>query len=74
MCFSVTASALQQCSTELSDQRELEEYKENMAWKEQANQGFHEWWESMQTSVKNPDEKRVCGIITVGYTAKVISR
>ncbi|CAB4018648.1 zinc finger ZZ-type and EF-hand domain-containing 1-like [Paramuricea clavata] len=54
----VTASALQQCSTELSDQRELEEYKENMAWKEQATKGFHDWWESMQTSVKNPDEKR----------------
>ena len=63
--FLVTVSALQQGSTELSDQRELEEYNENMAWKEQANKGFHEWWESMQTSVKNPDEKRVCGIINV---------
>ena len=54
----VTASALQQCSTELSDQRELEEYRENMLWKEQATKGFHEWWDSMQTNVKNPDEKR----------------
>ena len=63
MCFSVTASALQQCSTELSDQRELEEYRENMLWKEQATKGFHEWWDSMQTNVKNPDEKRVSGNI-----------
>lgn len=54
-----TVGALHQHSTETSDERELEEYKENMAWKAEATKGFREWWDRMQTEVKNPDEKRV---------------
>ena len=55
----MTVSALQENSTELSDQRELQDYKENMAWKAQATKGFSEWWERMQTEITNPDQKRV---------------
>lgn len=62
-CFSYyiegTVSALQQKSAEISDERELEEYKENMAWKDEATKGFHAWWEGMQSSVTNPEKKRV---------------